>query len=120
MANYLPKFDSDDAFTVTASATITGGQLVTATGAVAGAGANNWVGVAGYDAVSGQPVTVFYGQAQRLVAAGALAAGALVKCAASGQVTGYTSGTDSADSLVGIAMEAASGAGSLIFVRMAR
>lgn len=120
MSGYLPKFDADDVFTITASATVTGGQLVTALGAPAGANANAWVGVAAHDAVSGQTLSVFYGQAQRLVAAGALAAGALVKCAASGQVTGYTSGTDNADTLVGVAMEAASGAGSVIFVRMAR
>jgi len=117
VSNYLPKFDVDDAFTLTASATITGGQLVTAAGAPAGANAVNWVGVAGYDVVSGDDFTVFYGEHQRLTAAGAIAAGALVKCAANGQVTTYTSGTDSADTRVGVAMEAASGAGSVIWVR---
>jgi hypothetical protein len=120
VADYLPKFDADDAFTLTASATITGGQLVTAGGAVAGANENKWVGVAGHDATTGQPVTVFTGYMQRLTAAGALAANTLVKCAASGQITGYTSGTDNADTLVGITVEAASGAGSVIAVRMAR
>lgn len=120
MPDYIPKFDVDDAFTLTATATITGGQLVTGAGAPAGASAVNWVGVAGNDAVSGQPFTCFYGDAQRLTAAGALSAGAPVKAAANGQVTGYTTGTDNADTLVGVAMEAASGAGSVIFVRMAR
>jgi hypothetical protein len=46
VADYLPKFDADEAFTITASGTITGGQLVTVPGAVAGANAINWVGVA--------------------------------------------------------------------------
>lgn len=120
MAEYLPKFDPDDAFTLTAAGTVVGGQLVTGAGVTAGANANNWVGVAGHDAVSGQSLTVFTGYGQRLTAAGALSAGVLVKCAANGQVTGYTSGTDNADTLVGVTLEAAAGAGSLVSVRLAR
>lgn len=37
--------------------------------------------------------------------------GALLKCAANGQVTTFVAGTDTHEKLVGIALEAATGAG---------
>lgn len=90
MAEYLPLFTPGQAVTFTASAAVTGGQLVEVTGdrAVAPAAADSpsVVGVAGYDAAAGDPVTVFAGGVQQLVASGAIAAGDRVAAAADGAV----------------------------------
>jgi len=90
MAEYLPIRTPGDALVSTASATITGGKLVAVSGngtvATAGANALNWVGVAAFDAVSGDTVTVYAGGVQELTAAGAITAGDLVVAAASGNV----------------------------------
>lgn len=120
MSDYLPKFKPGEAFTLTATATITGGQLVTVAGAPAAADSVTWVGVASRDVVSGQPVGVYTDCVQRLTAAGSLSAGTPVKCAANGQVTTWVSGTDNYDRYVGITLEAAAGAASVVAVRMAR
>ena len=118
MSDYLPKHTPGEAFTIQASATLTGGQVVTATGGVAGADATTFIGIAAHDTVSGRPVTVFADGVQRPTAAGAIAAGALVKCAADGRVTTYTAGTDAPEGLVGVALEAATNAGDRLAVKM--
>lgn len=91
MAEYLPIRTPGDALVATASATITGGLLVAVSGngtvATAGANALNWVGVAAFDAVSGDAVTVYAGGVQELTASGAITAGDLVVAAASGKVS---------------------------------
>jgi hypothetical protein len=119
VADYLPKFDADDAFTITASGTITGGQLVTGAGAVAGADAINWVGVAGHDAVSGD-------KADRLLRGRPAAhrrRRPVRRCAR--EVRRGRPGHRlhvrhrRRRPLVGVTLEAASGAGSLVAVRMA-
>lgn len=121
MSDYLPKFNlGGTARTKTASATVVGGQVVTQSGAVAGANALDWAGVAGQDAASGQLITVYSEGVQYVVGAGAVAQGARVKCAANGQVTTWVSGTDVPDALVGTAEEACSGAGVKFAVKFAR
>lgn len=91
MAEYLPVKNPGQALPVTASATITGGQLVAVSGvstvAPAGANAANVVGVAAFDAASGELVTVFGGGVQELVTTGTVTAGDLVVAAASGTVS---------------------------------
>lgn len=90
MAEYLPLKVPGQDLTFTASATITGGQLVRVSGsntvAPVTAASADWVGVAANDAVSGASVTVFTGGVQRLTASGAITAGANVEGAAAGAV----------------------------------
>lgn len=118
MGDYQPKFKPGQAFTIAAAADITGGQLVTATGGVAGADSTTFIGVAAHDVATGRPVTVYCDGVQRLTASAAIVAGALVKCAAAGKVVTYTAGTDAADELVGVALEAATDDGDVIAVKM--
>lgn len=63
MADYIPIFIPGEAITLTASAAITGGQLLSVSGngtvAPAAAGAASWIGVAAFDAASGTRVTVY-------------------------------------------------------------
>jgi hypothetical protein len=121
MANdYQPKFKPGQAIPQVAAGTITAGLMVTVAGVVAGADSITWFGVASQDAVSGQDFGVYTGGVQYLTAAGAISQGAIVKCAASGQVTTATVGTDSQAALVGIAVTAASGAGVQFPVQMYR
>ncbi|MDI3331415.1 MAG: DUF2190 family protein [Micrococcus sp.] len=90
MADYLPLFKPGEAVTYQASADITGGQLVEVTGdrtiGPAGADSAKSVGVAGFDAATGDNVTVYSGGIQRPVASGAIAAGDRVGPAAAGRV----------------------------------
>lgn len=122
MPDYLPKFKPGEAVTLPtlATAAITGGQLVTVAAAPAAADSVTWVGVASRDVAVGQLVGVYCDAVQRLTAAGALPTGTPVKCAAAGQVTAWVSGTDNYDRYIGLTLEAATGAGSVIAVRMAR
>jgi predicted RecA/RadA family phage recombinase len=98
MAEYLPLHQPGKAFTRTASAAITAGQLVSVSGSgtVAPSSAADvaWIGVAAFDAASGAQVTVFAGGVQRLVAGtGGVTAGQLVHAGASGTVVTHTNGT---------------------------
>lgn len=119
MGEYLPKWDSEDNITVIATAAITGGQLVDATGAPAAAGSFTVIGVAGHDAAIGQTVVLFNRGVQRPVASGGIAAAALVKAAASGKVATYTQGTDDPEALIGIAIAAATD-GNPVLVKFIR
>jgi hypothetical protein len=91
MAEYLPVKNPGQALPLAASATITAGQLVAVSGVstVAAAGANsaNWLGVAAFDAASGDVVTVLSGGVQELVTTGTVTAGDLVVAAAAGTVS---------------------------------
>lgn len=91
MAEYLPIRTPGDALVSAASATITGGLLVAVSGngtvATAGANAQNWIGVAAFDALTGESVTVYASGVQELTASGAITAGDLVVAAALGKVS---------------------------------
>ncbi|GGM53356.1 capsid cement protein [Dactylosporangium sucinum] len=120
MGDYRPKFKPGEAITRSATGTITGGQLVTVAGAVAVADSTTWLGVASKDVTSGNQFGVYRGGVQYLTAAGAISAGAPVKCAAAGKVTTFVDGTDAMLRFVGIALDAAAADGDIIAVGMAR
>lgn len=119
MADYLPLFQPGQVFTRTLSADVTGGQLVRVSGsgtvAPAGAGATDWLGVAAYDAKSGDLITVWTEGVQRLTASGAITAGAVVAAGANGTVaTGGTATTG-----LGLALTTAAD-GQLVEVKFLR
>lgn len=99
MAEYLPLYLPGMAFTSQASATITGGQalFVSGSGTVAPAtsAANIIIGVAAFDAASGDKVTVFgRGTIHKLTASGTVTAADVVEGAAAGAVATHTQGTN--------------------------
>lgn len=120
MAEHTPKFNPGAELTFTASAAVTGGQLVAVTGArtvgPAGAGSAAWVGVAGNDAAIGELVHVTSGNVHELTSSGAIAAGGTVVAGAAGVVTAAAAETGLA--LVGIALSAA--ASNKVLVKLAR
>lgn len=91
MGQHVHLFQPGDPVTFTASADVTGGQLLVVTGnrtvGPAGANAVAWVGTAAFDAKAGDKVTALKGGVQKVVASGAIAAGALVVAAAGGKVS---------------------------------
>jgi hypothetical protein len=108
MAEYVPaRFPGND-ITLTASATIVGGQLVEVTGnmTVGPAAVNSakCVGVAGRDAANTVTLPVFTKGVHYLTAAGAISAGDKVICAAAGTVA--TAGAATFEKVIGIALEA--------------
>lgn len=114
MSDYTPLFsDSDAPFTVTLSGTVSGGQLVTAAGAVAGDASTAVVGVAGYDGVSGDQISVWGPTKHRGTASGAIAVGDPLCAAASGAVRKHVNATDPVAALIGRALTAASDGGSV-------
>lgn len=118
MVDYLPKFKPGQAVTFTASANVTGGRLVEVTGnrtvGPAGADAADVVGVAAFDALSGDTVTVYTraGGVHALTASGAIAAGAKVSSAAAGKIQTQGATTNP----VGLALEAAAADNDVIDV----
>lgn len=97
--------------TIAATGTIAASRLVTPAGAQAGADANA-IGVARVAAVSGDKIPVDVLGTTVVEAGAAVAAGATIKSDASGRaITWVTSGAR-----VGIALEAASGAGAMFEV----
>ena len=108
MADYLPKHLPGQAISLAASAKVIGGRLV----AVAGADSGAVVGVAGFDASTGEKVTVYRGGVQRLPAAAAIAAGTRVCAAADGKVTG--TGTKQ----IGLALTAAAKADDVVEIAL--
>lgn len=130
MGEYLPRYLPGASQTRTASATITGGQLLAVTGSgtvgPAGATALNWCGVAANDAASGAQVTFFAGGVQKLVASGTVTAGDIVVAAAAGQVSTLAAVTTptpgdvtGSRAMVGIALTTAT-TGLLVEVQMER
>ena len=91
MAEYLPKFYAGDPFTCQVTDDVTGGQIVEVSGdrtvAPAAADSTKAIGVAGFDAATGDSVTVFVGGVQRPIAAGAITAGARVAVADDGKIS---------------------------------
>ena len=114
-------FAPGDEVTYTASAAVTGGQLVAVTGnrtvGPAGAGSSAWIGVAEYDAAIGEKVTVTSGGIHELTSSGAVAAGANVIGAAAGAVATIGAETDYSK-IVGVAIAAA--ASNKVLVKLAR
>lgn len=116
MADYLPKFDSGKPFTATASAAVTGGRvlIVSGAGTVAHAGADavaaTLVGVAGFDAATGERVTVYplKGAVHKLTAGAAIAAGAAIGTLAAGKVD------DAGTNRFAVALTAAAADGDII------
>lgn len=119
MADYAP-IHSRWSSTATTSAAVTAGQLVVVSGSgtvAPSAGADvAWLGVAGYDAASGEILDVEHGGTQRLIAAGAIAAGDQVISAADGKVA--TAGAVTAG-IVGVARTTAAD-GAAVEVQMER
>lgn len=116
MADYLPLYDdADGPFTITLSGTVTGGQLVTAAGAVAGDASTSVVGVAGQDGASGAKITV-WGPTKHLgVAAGAIVLGDPLCSAANGQVRKYVAGTDAVTAFIARALTAAANGAAVTY-----
>lgn len=116
MAEHTPKFFPGEEVTYRASAAVTGGRLVEITGdetvAHAAAKSPKVVGVAAFDAASGDLVTVRSVGVHPLTAGAAVAAGALVEAAANGGVQTNTDGP-----VVGVAVAAASDGTVLIKLR---
>lgn len=109
MADHIPFWKPGADVTLTASAAVTGGQVVMISGndsvAPASAASAAWFGVAAFDAAAGDKVTVHRGGVHPLTASGAIAAGANVITAAAGAVATLGAGTP--DQVVGIAVSAA-------------
>ena len=118
MADHLPKFSGGSSATFTASAAITGGQVVEVTGnrtvGPGTAASAKAIGTAAHDAASGAKVVVHLpGPVDTAVSAAAILAGAKVESAAAGKIQTATTGY-----VLGIALTAA-GAGDEVveFVR---
>lgn len=123
MADYLPLHKPGEAITRTTSGAVTAGQLVSVSGSgtVAASAAADvaWLGVAGFTAASGAPVTVYCGGTQRLVAGtGGVTAGTHVHAGAAGTVVTHTDGTNDYE-IVGIALTTAT-ATNLVEIQMGR
>ena len=90
MAEYLPIYKPGQALTLKASGTITGGQVVAISGvntvAAAGAASTAVVGVAAFDAVLNDNVTIYAGGVQNVLASGLVTAGQPVIAGAAGTV----------------------------------
>ncbi len=90
MAQHTHLFAPGAAVTFTAEAAVTGGRIVMISGnrevSPATAKSPAWVGTAAYDAAIGEKVTVLKGGVQKVLASGAVTAGAVVVAAADGKV----------------------------------
>lgn len=125
MADYTPVYTGGaEPFSATTSAAVTGGQVLVWSGAntVAPGGADSTVvaGVAAHDAASGARVSVWPidGVIHELLATGAISAGAgVVSDAAAGTVkTASIATAAAAGTLIGTAINAASGSPSKLRV----
>jgi len=113
VADYLPKLVPADSVTFTAgTGGVTAGLLVNTAGAIATAG-DCTVGVAGYDALVGAPVTVWREGVHRLKTSAIVTIGQPLKATAGGTVAPWVSGTDAANLYIGDAWGAA-GSGALV------
>lgn len=90
MSDYVPVYTPAQAFSSTASAAITGGQLVEVSGsgtcAPAAAGSVKVLGVAAQDVASGARVAIWGEGVHEVTASGTVTAGDQVVAAANGQV----------------------------------
>jgi hypothetical protein len=110
MAGYLRLQEDGDEFAVSAGGTITGGQLVAMSAAntvtATSAAGSSVLGVAAFDAVSGDLVTVVRNGVHQTTASGSITAGNTVEAAASGQVAAHTNGTNDVN-IIGMALTTA-------------
>lgn len=117
MGDYVPKHRGD-AYTRTALTGVTGGQLVKVNGSgsvdTATAATHLVMGVAAFDAATGEKVSVETGGVQRLIATGTVTAGQLVEAATNGTVATHTNGTNDFN-VYGLALTTAT-AGNLVEV----
>lgn len=122
MAEYVPLYMPGAAITLPASATITGGQLVVISGSLTVApssvATHSWLGVAGFDAVSGDQVTIYCEGVQKFTATGSITAGGNVEAAATGTVAAHTNGTND-QNIVGVALNTVT-TGQTVYVAVAR
>lgn len=114
MGAYEPKYLYVDTISGTASATITGGQVVAVSGngtiGPAGADSNAVVGVAAHDAASGARLAYFpRGKVHVTTAAGGITAAARVNSAAAGTVASAAAGVGN----IGIALTTAADTASV-------
>lgn len=122
MSDYTPRFLPGRAFTSQASAAITGGRLVAVSGdgtvATAAADSAAVAGVAAFDvAASGDKVTLYWGGVQKLVASGAITAGAGVVSDTGGKVKSATTATAAAaGTLIGRALTTTTTDGDIVDV----
>jgi hypothetical protein len=118
MPEYSPLFKPGAEFTRLTSAAVTGGQVLIVSGndtvAPSSAASAAVLGVAGFDAASGDYVTVITAGVVSLAASGAITAGASVAAAASGAVAAH-SGTNYS-TILGVALGAA--ANSKVLVKL--
>lgn len=106
----MPEFNAlykpGEAFPRVTSGAVTGGQVLIVSGnntvAASSAASAAVVGVAAFDAASGDPVTVLSDGVFQLAASGAISAGASVAAAASGAVAAH-SGTNYS-TIIGVAL----------------
>jgi len=122
MPDTLPIYKAGVSPVYTASAAITGGQLLAVTGSgtvgPAAAGAPSCVGIAAFDCAAGDRVTIHAGGVQRiLAAAGGVTAGDVVAAGAAGTVAPIGAGTFTAK--IGIALTTAA-AGAVAEIQMDR
>jgi len=129
MADFTPRFKPGQSWTATTSANVTGGKLleVSGDGTVAHAGANSIsvVGVAAFDATSGNVVTVYSPKIAVLVSSGTITAGDQVVAGTAGVVTSLAAVTTptagdvtGSRAIVGVALTtAASNAVKVLFTR---
>lgn len=124
MADYTPVFTGGKVpFTSQASATVTGGQLVAASGnntcAPAALDSANVLGVAAHDAASGAKVTVWPlpGVTHEIASTGTIAAGDGIKAGAAGVAATVVVATGAAaGTLLGIAETGATGGALVRFI----
>ena len=120
MSDYAPIFFPADRFTRTTSADVTAGQLLYVSGddtvAPTSAATGAWIGVAAFDASSGDDVVVLTEGVHQLAASGAIAAGANVIPAASGAVATIASDTTYSH-VVGVALSAAANSKVVVLLR---
>lgn len=120
MGEYVPAFVPARTFSATASAAITGGQVLVASGsgtvAPSAAASAAVVGVAGNDTAPGQRVTVWGPGVHEVTASGAITAGQTVEAAAGGQVAAHTNGTNDLN-IIGVALTTAAGGAKVRFLR---
>lgn len=119
MGDYTPVQPTGAIVTFTASADVTGGQLVEVTGDMevgpAGAGSIKVAGVASCDCPAGSELAVFTPAAnvEEVEVAASVEAGDHLKAAAAGTVTEFTVGTDSEPARLGLCIQGQSTVGSL-------
>lgn len=123
MADYAPVYAPVEPFTITASATVTGGTLVesTTTGACgpAGVGSVKVIGVAAHDAVVGMRLSVWPipGNVHEIIHAAGGTVGDVITAAAAGQLASTAAATAAAAGTdLGVALTTAGAGLKLRFI----